>query len=435
MSLVTACIRPSGASYRNALIARIPNKNPSQIIDDLLADNLGYLVYQEDTIKFLQQICGLSGSEADNVRRAIGRKDKERLDAALPAILEGYCSKSPQPRVIAEMEAKNFIQVIEDSASYQFGLNHAIEYCMVGYLCAWLRCYHPHEFITSYLNNAASDEDIQNGTTLAKEYGIRITQPKFGSSGSSYMFDKEKGVISKGVSSVKYLNKTVPQELYELYQRYRPSEFMDVLKLICDETSCDDRQLSNLIRIGYFSDYGNVRELQRMYDLFKYFKCGKAKTIRKASMPSGQLGELIKFHSTDVNDKGVELKSYTITDMGGLLQECEQVVRGLNIADADFRSKIADQMELMGYVDITTGIEADRRKLLVLDVFELKGPDGVWGVALTTRSIGTGKEARLTVRKQLFDRQPIRKLDVIYGAALSKNRSGYWYLIDYSIMV
>ena len=122
MSIVTACIRPSGASYRDQLLARVPHKNPSEIIDGLLADNLGYLIYQEDTIKFLQQICGLTGSEADNIRRAIGRKQRDRLEKALPSILEGYCGKSPKPRAEAEQEAKEFLQIIEDSASYQFGL-------------------------------------------------------------------------------------------------------------------------------------------------------------------------------------------------------------------------------------------------------------------------------------------------------------------------
>ena len=73
------------------------------------------------TIKFLQEICGLSGSEADNIRRAIGRKQADRLQAALPQILEGYCSKSPKPREIAEQEAKAFLQIIEDSSNYQFG--------------------------------------------------------------------------------------------------------------------------------------------------------------------------------------------------------------------------------------------------------------------------------------------------------------------------
>ena len=121
MSLVTACIRPSGASYRNDLLARKFHHNPSAIIDDLLRDNRGFLVYQEDTIKFLQLICGLSGSESDNIRRAIGRKQKDRLDKAMPDILNGYCAKSGQPREIAEAEAKEFLQIIEDSASYQFG--------------------------------------------------------------------------------------------------------------------------------------------------------------------------------------------------------------------------------------------------------------------------------------------------------------------------
>lgn len=121
MSLVTATIRPSGTSYRDDLLSHKVHKNPSEIIDELLKDNLGYLIYQEDTIKFLQQICGLSGSEADNIRRAIGRKQKDRLDAAMPSILEGYCEKSPKPREAAEQEAKEFLQVIEDSASYQFG--------------------------------------------------------------------------------------------------------------------------------------------------------------------------------------------------------------------------------------------------------------------------------------------------------------------------
>lgn len=73
MCMVTACIRPTGASYRDELLARKQHKNPSSLIDDVLSDSNGFLVYQEQTIAFLQQVCGLSGSEADNIRRAIGR--------------------------------------------------------------------------------------------------------------------------------------------------------------------------------------------------------------------------------------------------------------------------------------------------------------------------------------------------------------------------
>lgn len=163
MSLVTAALRPSGSSYRDKLMRKELHSNPSTIIDDMLKDNYGYLIYQEDTIKFLQDICGLSGSEADNIRRAIGRKQKDRLDEAMPSILEGYCKMSTQPRNVAEAEAKEFLQIIEDSASYQFGYNHSIAYCMIGYLCAYLRYYHTPYFIVSYLNNAQNEDDIIGG--------------------------------------------------------------------------------------------------------------------------------------------------------------------------------------------------------------------------------------------------------------------------------
>ena len=248
MSLVTAAIRPSGASYREDLLAHKQHHNPSPIIDELLSDNLGRLVYQEDTLRFLQQICGLSGSEADNIRRAIGRKQKDRLEKSMPSILEGYCAKSNQPREIAEEEAKEFLQVIEDSASYQFGYNHSIAYCLLGYLCAYFRYYHPIEFITAFLNDAANDEDIRNGTILAKQRGITIVPPKFGISRSDYFFTKEKRVIAKGLSSVKYMGKAVVDELYALSKR-QYATFTDLLWTLSHHSSLDTRQLDILIKI------------------------------------------------------------------------------------------------------------------------------------------------------------------------------------------
>lgn len=434
MSLVTACIRPSGASYRNELIAKRPHKNPSPMIDELLKDNFGFLVYQCDVLKFLQQICGLSGSESDNIRRAIGRKDRERLEASLPEILEGYCSKSDKPRDVAEQEAKEFLQILEDSASYMFGYNHSISYCLIGFLCAWLRYYHPHEFITAYLNNAANEDDIKAGTELAEVYGIKITAPRFGVSLSDYMFDREKQVISKGISSVKYMNKKAPMELYNIYHTYHPKTFMEVLRLVDANSSCDDRQISNLIRLDFFFEYGNIRELQRIYALYKYFKRGAAKTISKEKLKDGPLKDIIVSHSRDTNAKGVTLKRYTIEDMDGILEECESYVKSLNLPDADLKSKINDQLDLMGYVAIATNREEDRRKLYVMDTYNLKSGGQVWGVAINVRSIGTGKQTRLTVKRNLFDKKPFSKKSILYADQLYKNQKGYWYLNWYEVI-
>lgn len=435
MSLVTACIRPSGASYRDELLQRKPHHNPSPIIDDLLKDNLGYLIYQEDTIKFLQQICGLSGSEADNVRRAIGRKQKDRLEAALPDILEGYCSKSSQPRNIAEEEAKEFLQIIEDSASYQFGYNHSIGYCMIGYLCAYLRYYYPAEFITAYLNNANNEDDIKNGSALAELYGIQIVPPRYGISKDRYVYDKDRNVIAKGINSIKYMNSTVANELYDLAKRSDPKTFMSLLTLMNNETSIDTRQRDILIKIDFFVDFGNVTELSRIASIFVFFKNGTAKKVQKDKI-SGQMLDVVSKYATDKNKNGTEAKSFTITDMAGLLDECEDVIKSLHLPDLDLKCKIQNQIELMGYIDLTTNKKEDRRKLLITDVFPLssKKDNTIWGYAVQTRSVGSGKASRLTIRSSVYAKAPIKRFDIIYAKELEKNRSGYWYLLDYDLI-
>lgn len=435
MSLVTACIRPSGASYRDELLQRKPHHNPSPIIDDLLKDNLGYLIYQEDTIKFLQQICGLSGSEADNVRRAIGRKQKDRLEAALPDILEGYCSKSSQPRNIAEEEAKEFLQIIEDSASYQFGYNHSIGYCMIGYLCAYLRYYYPAEFITAYLNNANNEDDIKNGSALAELYGIQIVPPRYGISKDRYVYDKDRNVIAKGINSIKYMNSTVANELYDLAKRSDPKTFMSLLTLMNNETSIDTRQRDILIKIDFFVDFGNVTELSRIASIFVFFKNGTAKKVQKDKI-SGQMLDVVSKYATDKNKNGTEAKSFTITDMAGLLNECESVIKSLHLPDLDLKCKIQNQIELMGYIDLTTNKKEDRRKLLITDVFPLssKKDNTVWGYTAQTRSIGSGKVSRLTIRSSVYAKTPVKRFDIIYAKELEKNRSGYWYLLDYDLI-
>ena len=277
MSLVNASLRPSGASYRDRLIARIPNKNPSPIIDELLKDNLQYLVFQEDVTKFLQDICGLSGSEADNVRRAIGRKDEKRLKKALPQILKSYCEKSEKPRAEAEEEAKVFLQIIGDASSYMFGYNHSTGYSMVGYTTAYLRYYYPAEFIASCLNLAKDESDVNNGTELAKLKGVQIEPVKFRKSQWKYMVDSETKIVYKGFSSIKYMSEASAQALNELKDIEFPS-FTNLLFALKDSV-VDTRQVDILIKIGFFQEFGDTNKLDKVNELFN--KLSKKKSIKR----------------------------------------------------------------------------------------------------------------------------------------------------------
>ena len=434
MSIVTACIRPSGSSYRDVLLARQPHKNPSELIDELLKDNLGYLIYQEDTIKFLQEICGLSGSEADNIRRAIGRKQKDRLDKAMPSILDGYCNKSPQPREVAEQEAKEFLQVIEDSASYQFGYNHSIAYCLLGYLCAYYRYYHPIEFITSFLNNAANEDDIRNGTAYANRVGIKITMPKWGLSKSEYFFDKEKNVIAKGLTSIKYMSDGIAEELYSLAKEKHHDRFIDILVDIDYSTSLNSRQLDILIKLDFFSDYGNQRELLRIADMFyNLFNKGQAKKLSKDKIDGTPLEPIVSKYAVGVTKSGGIAKSYTILDIVSIMRESEDAVKAVHMDDLSDLLKVRNFVDVMGYVGYVSGKDDDRRKLYVLDVYPLvRRSDGnQFGYSVVTKSIGSGKESRFTVVNKVYDEDPIHKGDIIYCKSYEKNGQ-YFRLTGYT---
>lgn len=433
MSLVTASIRPSGASYRNDLMQRKVHKNPSELIDKLLEKDYGYLVYQESIIAFLQQICGLSGSEADTVRRGIAKKKMDILEKWLPKILDGYCQKSDKPRQIAENEAREYLKVIEDASAYMFGLNHSIAYCMLGYYCAYYRYYNPLEYVTAYLNNAANEDDIVHGTELAKEYKINITPPRFGESAAKYMPHKETNTISKGIETVKFMNATVSDELYNMSHK----TYYDFLDILYDlqETSVNTRQLFILIKIGYFSNYGNMRELTKMIELFDYFKGGKMTSIKASDIDKAWWGDIAKKYSSNIGKNGNALKTYKIRDCKAILKDCFDGIRNMKLQDLDDKLKMVAQKEYLGYIDLTTNKEEDRRKLLIEKVIPLKkAGEEPWGYAVFTKSIGTGKSARLTVRAKVYDSEPLKEMNIIYAKSVEKNRSGYWYLIDYEIL-
>lgn len=327
LSLVNASLRPSGESYRDRLIAGEINKNPSELIDDMLKQNHGFLVFQEDTLHFLMDICGLSGSDADNIRRAIGRKQVDRLEAAMPEILEGYCSKSDKPRDVAEEEAKQFLQIISDSSNYQFGYNHSTGYSMIGYTCGYLRYYYPVEFITAYLNSAANDDDLRTGTELAKQFKISMLRPTFGYSRSKFFCDANQKNIYKGIGSLKNMSEKSAAEIVPLYSN-KYDNIVDLLFDIKEQTTINTRMLDILIKIDFFKEFGDINKL--LWITAKFDELYGKKSIKKDSPFVKLITEetLRKFCDSetpthvDEIDYNLYLRSLGIVSIEEELQDC-----------------------------------------------------------------------------------------------------------------
>ena len=303
---------------------------------------------------------------------------------------------------------------------------------MLGYLCAYYRYYNPIEFITSFLNNAANEDDIQNGTMLARQRGIKIIQPKFGVSKGEYFFDKEKNVIAKGVSSVKYMSMVGADELYALSKSNHYDYFIDLLRDINTKTSIDSRQLDILIKIDYFSMFGNQRELFKIIEMFELFKKGEAKKIRKENVDGTWLERIVKKCANGKTKSGEDVKSYTIIDMDELLQDIEHFIKGSHVNDLSVFMKAKNFRDIMGYAGYVSGEECDRNKLFITNVYPVrrKKDNEVFGYSVLTQSIGSGKESRMTVFKKRFDQDPIREGDIIICKRWERDKI-YFRMLDY----
>lgn len=433
MSLVNAALRPSGKSYRDRLIKKELNVNPSKQLDNLLKDNYGYLVYQEDTIKFLTDICGFSGSLADTTRRAIGKKDIDLLNEQLPKILEGYCAKSEKLREEAEAEAKQFLQIIDDSSEYQFGYNHSTGYSMNGYAETRLRTYYPLEFVTAYLNRAENTEDTNRGVALANQLGIKIKPISFGKSIAEYTFDRKENSIYKGIASIKYLNEQVPNELYDLAKQ---KKYIDFIELLSDmkHTSVNSRQLKILTGLNFFRVFGKNKRLLQIIELYDNLSSRKQinfKDIGKLKINE----ETLKKYSGKTTDT-----LYKELDMIGYIKE---IIKEIEDKPLSIKEQVKFEMDFLEYTEYKNESAGD--KFYIITKFETyKDKTKPY---LTLRHVKTGTDMRTKIKDgKIFVENPFKLYDVLKVNEFktqfkTKNMGGKWMksdeleeiLIDYEV--
>lgn len=419
MSFGNGLLRPACASFRDSVANGEFYDNGFDVLNEFLSPEAGRIAMQETIMQFLVKFCGYSAAESDNVRRAIAKK--KGTETLLPEIEQRFITFCTEHYNMTtdrcEEVIKPFLQIILDASAYGFSWNHSDAYSSIGYICGYLRHYYPLEFLTAALNIFGDNMDkTADITSYASKIGVKITPPKWGFSRGEYFSDKEKRVIAKGLSSIKFMSAALADELYVLSKSKRYTSFMDLLRDIDTNTSMNARQLDILIKIDFFSEFGNQRELLRMTDLFSNtFKSGDAKQIKKAEVDGTPLEPIIKKYAVGVTKSGGIAKNYTLLDVASILREAEQVILSVGMHDLSDIIKVRNFYDVMGYIGYVSGREEDRRKLYVTEVKPLhrKSDNKKFGYSIFTKSIGSGKESRFTVFSNIYDKDPIKEGDII----------------------
>ena len=279
MSAFVAAIRPGFASLVNTFLDREPYSTGVTEIDEILQPSYHFMLYQESIMAFLVW-CGMKEDHTYDIIKKISKKKftpdaKEELRQEL---LAGYKAKLGTEEGFDEVW-----QVVDDAARYSFNAAHAVSVAYDSIYGAEAKEHHPLEYFTTVLNEYQSDNEKTSRIIAELDYfGIHLENIKFGKSKSEYTFDRNTNTIYKSISSIKYCNEVIANELYELGKNNTYKDFVDVIKDIKTKTSVNSRQLQILTILNFFSDYGSNKKLLQIIEMFEKFY--DRKQIKKADV-------------------------------------------------------------------------------------------------------------------------------------------------------
>jgi len=403
MSMVNGAIRPSGESFRDALISGEFNNNGHPALNNLLSNTQGFLVYQESIIQFLVEFCGFTAAQADSVRRKIGKK--LGTDDVIPEIKERFIKTMQDKYNLSNKELETivepFLQIISDASSYGFSLNHSQPYSYIGYICGYLRYYYPLEFLTIVLNiNKDNIEKTSEIIKYANSKSITIQPIKFRKSQAKYSMDKETNSIFKGIESIKFCNSQIAKELYQL----KDNQYSSFINLLIDieNTSCNSRQLEILITLNFFDEFSNNQKLLNIYNLFKKLY-GKKQIKKEKVLELGIEESTVKQYSRET------AKSYLDVDIIAILKDYENKIpnESINIID-----QISFEKENLGYSQTT--IPQINNNIFIVVNTNLK-----YTPVVTIYCLQNGAEEKYKIPKKYFN-QKEKILDIGSIIAVSK---------------
>ncbi|MFR5061458.1 MAG: DNA polymerase III subunit alpha [Christensenellales bacterium] len=268
--------------YRPGPMDKIPvyienKRNPGGIVYDhaLLEPTLkvtfGIMVYQEQVMRIVQDIAGYSLGRADEVRRMMSKKKKDKMEKEREVFLNGLHNDRVDIKgAIANGVPKEVANKIYDDmstfASYAFNKSHAAAYAYLAYQTAYLKCYYTVEFVTAVLNNRiTSIEEISNYLNYLKERGFKVFPPNINRSFAE--FSVEDGGVRIGMAAIKNVGMAAIENI--VAERERGGEFKDFVEFVkrMEDAMLNKKQLESLIYAGTFDCFGlKRRQLIAVYE-------------------------------------------------------------------------------------------------------------------------------------------------------------------------
>ncbi|SCB77385.1 DNA polymerase III subunit alpha [Weissella bombi] len=254
-----ALFRPGPMQNISHFVARKHHEEaqdvPDQSMADILAPTYGIIVYQEQVMRVAEKFAGFSLGEADLLRRAMSKKDHEKIAAMKSKFISGAVALKHDEKV-----AQQVFSYIETFAEYGFNRSHAVAYSKLAFKLAYIKAHFPAAFYKAVLNDAIADrKKIGRYISEAKLRQVVILRPNINDSWQGYSTNKQ-GELQMGLASISGLRRDFREAL--LQERQENGRFKDLANLIGRLPSKyrNVTHLEPLVYAGALDDFGVNRK-------------------------------------------------------------------------------------------------------------------------------------------------------------------------------
>jgi len=237
---------------------------PDERLRGILESSKGVILYQEQAMQIAKELAGFSGAKADDLRKAIGKKNRAAMAALKPEFVAGCRASGTSEQVIEFLWTTN-----ERSADYSFNRSHAACYALIGYRTAWLKANYPAEYMAALISSVMSTKDkVPFFVARCEEMGIEILPPDVNVSDHEFTVeahdsDSQVGNIRFGLDAVKGVGHQAVEAIKRAREGTPPARPFKSLWDFCERVDCrtvNKKAIEALVKCGAFGSTGTSRK-------------------------------------------------------------------------------------------------------------------------------------------------------------------------------
>lgn len=256
LSDMNALYRPGPIQHIPEYIDRKYGRRKIEYLHPLMEKSLkstyGIIVYQEQVMQLARDIAGFTLAQADNLRRAMGKKKIDVMMKMKPEFIEG----AKKTNGIDEKVAEEIFDLIEKFANYGFNKSHSLAYAILAYQTAYLKAHYPAEFIAANLNAEINNsKQIPKLIEEAKSFGINVLLPDVNRSFARFVALDSKTILY-GLAGIKNVGPRVEETIVNARMEKPFTSFFDFVSRV-DPKVVNKKVLEALVCTGAFDSIEN----------------------------------------------------------------------------------------------------------------------------------------------------------------------------------